>query len=141
MTTESNRIEITSTGGLSVIKNLATSRELMRIYKDLELVEHLGSGLGRILQAYGKDSFIVKQNYMRNVFYANTKQLEKNEGVNEGVKSLYELIKNKPNNRSTFFAKELDTSVKNIERWLKQLKDEEKIVFQGSPKTGGYVIK
>ena len=152
----SDRIEITSTGGLSVIKNLddffagysnPTSRELMRIFKDLELVEHLGSGLGRILQTYSKDSFIVKQNYMRNVFYANIKELDEgvsegvNEGVNEGVKSLYELIKNKPNNRSTYFAKELDTSVKNIERWLKQLKDEEKIAFQGSPKTGGYVVK
>jgi predicted HTH transcriptional regulator len=57
----SDRIEITSTGGLSVIKNLEdffsgyynpTSRELMRIYKDLELVEHLGSGLNRILEVF-----------------------------------------------------------------------------------------
>ena len=47
-----------------------------------------------------------------------------------------ELIKNKPNNRSTFFTNELQTSVKNIERWLKQLKSEDKIEFKGSPKTG-----
>jgi ATP-dependent DNA helicase RecG len=46
----------------------------------------------------------------------------------------------KPNNRSTLFAKELNTSVKNIERWLKQLKNENKIEFKGSPKTGGYVV-
>ena len=54
----SDRIEITSTGGLSTIKNLEDffsgyskpiSREIMRIYKDLELVEHLGSGLNRII--------------------------------------------------------------------------------------------
>ena len=62
-------------------------------------------------------------------------------GVNEGVKSLYELIVKKPNRRSTFFAKELHTSVKNIERWLKQLKDADKIEFIGSPKTGGYYVK
>ncbi|MFH1949961.1 MAG: ATP-binding protein [Pseudomonadota bacterium] len=144
----SDRIEITSTGGLSVIKNVEdffsgysnpTSRELMRIYKDLELVEHLGSGLNRILEIYDKDSFVIKQNYMKNIFYKNENPL--NEGVNEGVKSLYELIKNNPNNRSTYFAKELHTSVKNVERWLKQLKDEDKIAFNGSPKTGGYVLK
>jgi predicted HTH transcriptional regulator len=144
----SDRIEITSTGGLSVIKNIEdffsgyskpTSRELMRIYKDLELVEHLGSGLNRILESYDKDSFIVKQNYMKNIFYKNEKSL--NEGVNEGVKQLYELIKNNPKNRSTFFVKELQTSIKNVERWLKQLKDEDKIEFKGAPKTGGYCAK
>ena len=148
----SDRIEITSTGGLSVIKNIEdffsgysnpTSRELMRIYKDLELVEHLGSGLNRILEAYDKDSFVIKQNYMKNIFYKNEKPLDVgvNEGVNEGVNSLYLLIVQNPNNRSPFFAKELNTSVKNIERWLKQLKDEDKIEFRGSPKTGGYHVK
>ncbi len=29
----------------------------------------------------------------------------------------------------------------NIERWIKQLKDKEKIEFIGSPKTGRYVVK
>ncbi len=62
-------------------------------------------------------------------------------GVSEGVKSLYELIVNQPNHRSTFFSKELHTSVKNIERWLKQLKDKKKIEFIGSAKTGGYYVK
>jgi ATP-dependent DNA helicase RecG len=31
--------------------------------------------------------------------------------------------------------------VKNIERWIKQLKQENKIEFRGAPKTGGYYIK
>lgn len=148
----SDRIEITSTGGLSIIKNTdefflgyskPTSRELMRIYKDLELVEHLGSGLGRILNAYGKESFKIRQNFMRNIFFKNENSLDVGvyEGVNEGVKSLYKLIEKNPCNRSTFFAKSLNTSVKNIERWLKQLKDEDKIEFKGAPKTGGYFVK
>ena len=50
-------------------------------------------------------------------------------------------IVKKPNHRSTFFTKELHTSVKNIERWLKQLKDEEKIEFIGVSKTGGYYVR
>jgi len=55
----SDRIEITSTGGMSTIKNLddffegyskPLNREIMRIYKDLKLVEHLGPGLNRIMK-------------------------------------------------------------------------------------------
>lgn len=74
----SDRIEITSTGGLSVIKNhddfftgftKPINRELMRIFKDVELVEHLGSGMGRILPVYGRESFQITESFMRVVFY------------------------------------------------------------------------
>ena len=133
-------------GEMSTIKNLddffsgysnPISREIMRIYKDLKLVEHLGLGLNRILKVYSKDSFYIKQNFMRNIFYKNLEPIENN----EGVKSLYELIENNPNRKTPFFAKKLNTSVKNIERWIKQLRDKDKIEFIGAPKTGGYVAK
>ncbi|MEA1787079.1 ATP-binding protein [Arenibacter sp. GZD96] len=58
-----DRLEITSAGsiperlskedffeGVSIPRN----KELMRVYKDLELVEQLDSGVPRILQSYGK---------------------------------------------------------------------------------------
>src|SRR5690606_17860329 len=37
----------------------------MRIFKDLDLVEQLGSGIPRILQAYSKDSFDFSENFLR----------------------------------------------------------------------------
>ena len=144
----SDRIEITSTGGLSTIKNLEDffsgyskpiSRELMRIYKDLELVEHLGSGLNRILKAYGKDSFVVKENFMRNVFYTNKKAIKQDGGVNGGVNELLSFIETNPNLRAREISQNLGTPLRTIERQIKQLKDEQKIEFQGSPKTGGYI--
>ena len=59
-----DRIEITSAGrlpeslsceeffnGISIPRN----KELMRIYRDLDLVESLGSGIPRILRSYGRD--------------------------------------------------------------------------------------
>jgi len=64
-----------------------------------------------------------------------------NEGVNEGVKNLFLLIQEIPGKRAPFFAQRMDTSVKNIERWLKDLKDEDRIKFSGAPKTGGYFVK
>ena len=72
-----DRIEITSAGGLpeglskqeffegfSVPRN----KELMRIFKDLELVEQLGSGIPRILDHYGKESFSFSENFLRMTF-------------------------------------------------------------------------
>jgi len=32
-------------------------------------------------------------------------------------------------------------TTRTLERWVKQLKDDNKIEFQGSKKTGGYIIK
>ncbi len=69
-----DRLEITSAGGLpeslsqeeffegfSVPRN----KEIMRIYKDLGLVEQLGSGIPRILESYDKNCFMFSDNFLR----------------------------------------------------------------------------
>jgi len=80
-----DRIEITSAGslpeglseqeffeGFSVPRN----KELMRIFKDLELVEQLGSGIPRILEHYGKESFKFSDNFLRMTFTAKETAVE-----------------------------------------------------------------
>lgn len=47
--------------GYSVPRN----KELMRVFRDLDLVEHLGSGIPRILRAYGRDCFRFTENFLR----------------------------------------------------------------------------
>ena len=72
-----DRIEITSAGGLpqglsqeeffegfSVPRN----KELMRIFKDLDLVEQLGSGIPRILEYYDRTCFKFSENFLRMTF-------------------------------------------------------------------------
>jgi len=39
------------------------NRELMRVFKDVELVERLGSGMTRILRAYDRSIFEVTQSF------------------------------------------------------------------------------
>ena len=108
----------------------------MRIYKDLELVEHLGSGLNRILETYTQECFVIKQNYMKNIFYKNEKPLD------VGVNAVFEYIKIYQPVKSSSIAANFPTVTKRtIERWLKQLKEEDKIEFRGSSKTGGYFAK
>jgi predicted HTH transcriptional regulator len=76
----SDRIVITSAGGLpeglsqdeffegfSVPRN----KEIMRIYKDLDLVEQLGSGVPRILESYSRDCFKFSDNFLRMTFMAS----------------------------------------------------------------------
>ena len=69
-----DRLEITSAGRLpeSLTKeeffngiSIPRNKELMRIYRDVELVESLGSGIPRILRAYGKDCFKFTDNFIR----------------------------------------------------------------------------
>jgi ATP-dependent DNA helicase RecG len=108
-------------------------------------IEKYGSGFIRIeneLKAYPHISYEFKDiaNAMQMTFYKN-QDVGVNEGVNEGVNKLYMTIRKHPNKRVPFYATELKTSEKNIERWIKQLKEEGKIEFQGSPKTGGYITK
>jgi len=76
----SDRIEITSFGGLVYgqdiedffsMSSMPRCRELMRIFKDLELVEQLGSGMSRILRAYNRDVFQISNNFIKVVLPFN----------------------------------------------------------------------
>ena len=49
--TETNRIEF--------------KRELMRVFRDVEMVESLGSGMNRIMRIYGRENFEFGGNYIR----------------------------------------------------------------------------
>ena len=53
--------------GYSIPRN----KELMRVFRDLEMVEHLGSGLPRITEFYGPDCFRFTENFLRITFPAS----------------------------------------------------------------------
>jgi len=94
-----NRIEITSAGslpdglsegeffeGVSIPRN----RELMRVYRDLELVEQLGSGVPRILASYGKECFQFMENFTRMTFPASEERVARGRLVDGLVDGLVE---------------------------------------------------
>lgn len=69
----SDRIEIVSCGGLVntlteddfySCRSMPRNRELIRVFKDLGLVEQLGSGMSRILRAYDKTVFSISDNFI-----------------------------------------------------------------------------
>jgi hypothetical protein len=65
-------------------------------------------------------------------------------GVNEGASNegrLRRCIEQHPGLRTTALAQLLGTSPKNVQRWLKALRDTGQIEFIGAPKNGGYYTK
>ena len=77
----SDHLEITSIGkipdGLSKDDffkgiSLPRNKELMRVFRDVEMVEALGSGMLRIMHSYGRENFEFGDNFIRfKVFYDN----------------------------------------------------------------------
>ena len=112
------------------------------MFKECGLIEKYGSGIDRIKRLCKEHRLLEpKFEEIQKGFRVTVYKETTHEGVNEGVKFLYDLIEKNPNKKTPFFAKELNSSVENIERWIKKLKDEGKIEFKGAPKTGGYFVK
>lgn len=69
-----NRFEITSYGGLLPTQSeedlfsgisMPRNKELVRIFRDLNLVEQLGTGMKKILRHYGRDIYTIKDSYIK----------------------------------------------------------------------------
>lgn len=73
----SDRMEFTSYGGLIPgqsmedffsCSSMPRNRELMRVFKDVGLVEQLGSGMSRILHFYDKSIFEISDHFVKVIF-------------------------------------------------------------------------
>jgi len=150
-----DRLEITSAGGLSVIKNREhffqgysnpVNRQIMRIYKDLEMVEHLGSGMNRILTYYKKDNFILQDIFLRVVFFSNRDKINEplskplNEPLSEPLKRLLLIVKENPYSTKEQLVDKLNLSRATITRYIKQLKDKNFLERVGSDKSGYWEV-
>ncbi len=149
-----DRIEITSAGslpeGLSKEEffegySIPRNKELMRIYKDLEMVEQLGSGIPRILETYGKECFQFSENFLRMVFPA-IEQVRKEFGtVSERIRKefgsevakTFEIIAEQPDLSAQQIADKMGKSARSIEKYIAKLKAFGAIERKG-PKLGGY---
>jgi ATP-dependent DNA helicase RecG len=128
---------------------------IARVFKELGWVEELGSGRKNIKKysPYYYDNYQISiENEEKFIFSITYRDVEgvnlesegvnlKSEGVNlesEGVNLLFELIRLNSGQRIPFFTSKLNVPPKTIERWIKKLRDEHKIIYTGSSKTGGY---
>ena len=133
-----DRIEITSAGslpnelseseffeGYSIPRN----RELMRVFKDLNLVEHLGLGVPKILRYYGRECFKFTDNFLRvklpSAISIDKKKQESfsHSGLTNRQEKILQLILENPNVSKKELAEVIGISTTGIDKNLKILKE------------------
>lgn len=125
-----DRLEITSMGGLPIGMtkeeffsgiSIPRNKELMRIYRDVELVESLGSGIPRILQTYGQSIFSFTEMFTRITLPADpevVQQLQEEDNYQEKKEDYQE---NYQENKKNYQEKEQPISTKVRDRILQIL--------------------
>ena len=94
----SDRMVLTSYGGLTLgqskrdffsCSSMPRNRELMRVFKDVGLVEQLGSGMSRILKYYDKGIFEISDHFIKVIFpfYLSEDEANTANGDNNGDNS------------------------------------------------------
>lgn len=163
----SDRIEITSGGGLpqglsqeEFLEGVTAPRnkELIRVFKDVDLIENIGSGVLRILDAYDKSCFKFMEHFLRVSFkykenpfeYDSKNKVSTDDTINDTLNSTIKLTKNEQqilnliinNNQITReeIVSETNLSDRTISRAIKHLQEVKIIEREGSKKTGSWKI-
>lgn len=173
----SDRIEIVSYGGLidgmskdELISGCSRprNREIMRIFKDVELVEQLGTGMNRMMKAYTPDIFALSPNFFRTIFPYKSLPLEEKKipdgGLNGGIplvdggltdginaldgglnlseseKLVLREIQRDPYVTNSGLVQLTTLSSRTIDRCIKSLREKYLIAREGSKKTGHWKI-
>ncbi len=163
----SDRIEITSAGGLpqelsqeEFLEGVTAPRnkELIRVFKDVDLIENIGSGVLRILDAYDKSCFKFMEHFLRVTFkyrenpfkYNSKNNVSAGDTLNDTINGTLKLNKNEQQildliiNNNKITREEIATKTKlsdrTISRAIRHLQDEKVILREGSKKTGHWKI-
>lgn len=151
----SDRLEITSSGGLpygvseeDFFSGYSSPRnkEIMRVFRDLKIVEQLGSGVPRILEHYGRDAFQIYPNFLRIVFpYADSLEDQVESAVSgktSGKTSGKILEMMQKNDKVTIpeIAETLCKTTRSIEMQINKLKSEGLLCRIGPAKGGHWKV-
>jgi len=143
----SDRIEFFNPGSLPkdiafILKedfSLPRNPVIAKIFRIIRLSENIGSGFDKMINGwhyYYAQKPLIEEDFD---YYKITFRLErKDEGISEGINSLLIYIRNNPGKRANYISDGMNIPAKTIERWLKALKDDRRIEFRGSNRTGGY---
>jgi len=149
-----DRIVVTSCGGLVSdltvedffkCRSMPRNRELMRIFRDMELVEQIGSGMSRILNAYDRSIFELTPSFTVVTFpfaegFENLND-KINDKLNGKINSVLEILKSNPTATIADLIEVTGKSQSTISRELKRYQESGLIHREGSRKNGKWVIQ
>lgn len=152
-----NKLVISSNGGIQegvnqeeFLEGFSNPRnpELMRVFRDLNFVEQLGTGIQRVLKIYPKDIFEFFPNHIRvTVNFKYNDFINQEEKINyeyvylnEIQKSILKLIMDKPNITQEELSNLLGVTIKTVSRNFRVLIDNKYIKRNGANKNGYWQI-
>lgn len=152
----SDRMEFTSYGGLIQGQSLEDffscssmprNRELMRVFKDVGLVEQLGSGMSRILRVYDKNIFVISEHFVKVVFpfeaeaeKENIAILRLNGDENGDEIKILMILERELAITAKKISEKTEFSTRKISRIIKGLRETGKITRVGSDRKGYWKI-
>lgn len=151
----SDRVEITSMGGLPYGVetedffsgfSVPRKKEIMRVFRDLEIIEQLGSGIPRIINVYGREAFEIRKSFLRVVMpYAKPFSVaghkSSSTGLVESQQRILLLIRANPRISKRAMAESIGISTTAIDKHISGLKDKGMLQRMGSNKSGYWAIK
>ena len=152
----SDRMVFTSYGGLIPgqseqdffsCSSMPRNRELMRVFKDVGLVEQLGSGMSRILKMYDKSIFHISEHFIKVEFPFSMPKSTSiiatgNDTGNEigndksDREKVLEVLRLEPSITAKAMSEKIDMSTRKIGRIMKQLREDGSIARVGSDRKG-----
>lgn len=164
----SDRMVFTSYGGLIPgqseqdffsCSSMPRNRELMRVFKDVGLVEQLGSGMSRILKVYDKSIFHISEHFIKVEFPFSVPKdaqhiasgdnngdiIGDNNGDITGEKAdqnrVLGLLRENPAITAALLAEKTGFSTRKISRIIRELRENDLIVRIGSTRKGYWEIR
>ena len=101
----SDRLVVTSCGGLVddlskedffKCRSMPRNRELMRVFRDMELVEQIGSGMSRLLNAYDRSIFELSPSFTIVTFPFEEAFVSQYDKINGKLNPLLSILKYNP---------------------------------------------
>ena len=143
----SDRMVFTSYGGLIPgqseedffsCSSMPRNRELMRVFKDLGLVEQLGSGMSRILKVYDRSIFKISEHFIK-VEFPFTNKANKNvldNVLDNNESKVLKLLGTSPSMPALDMGKSIGISERQVRRLIQSLRDRGRITRVGSARKG-----
>ena len=145
-----DRIVVTSCGGLVPdlseedffkCRSMPHNRELMRVFRDMELVEQIGSGMSRILKAYDRSIFEISPSFTVVTFPFEEAFISTDGKISGGISSILDVLKYNPTATIPDLAEVTGKSQRTISRELKEYQEAGLLEREGSRKSGRWVVK
>ncbi|MCL2078465.1 MAG: putative DNA binding domain-containing protein [Oscillospiraceae bacterium] len=149
-----DRIVVTSCGGLVEgltetdffkCRSMPRNRELMRVFRDMELVEQIGSGMSRILKVYDRSIFEVTPSFTVVTFPFEKAFIMLNEKIigkiNDKIKTTLDVIRDNPTATIVKLSELTGKSQSTISRELKEYQVAGFIRREGARKNGRWVVE